>query len=160
MMTLMSASSESEVAFPQDATLNPIALNGSEAFSSLMAVRPKPEPWVRDVCRSLESLRELGENWDSYGASAADLASIEMAKDFAKVIGRYVSVRRPNVTLSPAGNAAFSWEMSDGKRNLDVEVLRTGRLRYSFIDDDDESADRESATLEPSEIASILTQWW
>ena len=159
MMTLMSAASQSEVAFPQDATLNPIALNGSEAFSSLMAVRPKPEPWVSEVQRSLESLRELGENWDSYGASPADLASIELAKDFAKVIGRFVSVRRPSVSLSPAGNAAFSWEISNGKRNLDVEILRTGQMRYAFIDDDDESADRERATFDPHEIASILTQW-
>ena len=159
MMNLMSATSQSEGAFPQDAPLNPIALNSSEAFSSLMAFRSNPEPWVRDVLRSLESLRELGKNWDSYGALPAVPESIEWAKALIDGLGRIVGVERPDVSLSPVGNAAFSWETSDGKRNLDVEVLKTGKIRFAFIDDDDESADREAATFEPAEIASILTQW-
>ena len=160
MMTLMSAASQSEVAFPQDATLNPVALNSSEAFSSpLMAVRSKPEPWVREVRRSLESLRELGKNWDSYGAFPAVPESIEWAKALIEWIGCVVGVERPEVSLSPAGNAALSWETSNGRRNLDVEILKTGKMRFAFIDDDDQSADRERATFDPHEIASILTQW-
>ena len=160
MMNLMSAASQSEVAFPQNAILNSVALNSSEAFSSpLMAVRSKPEPWVREVHRSLESLRELGKNWDSYGAFPAVPESIAWAKAVSEWIGCVVGVERPDVSLSPAGNAALSWETSDGRRNLDVEILKTGKIRFAFIDDDDESADREGATLDPTEIASILTQW-
>lgn len=159
MMDLMSAASQSDVAFPQDAPLSPVALNSSEAFASLMAMRSNPEPWVRDVCRSLDSLRGLEKNWDSYGGSPADSESIECAKELINYLGRIVGVERPDVSLSPAGNAGLSWETSDGKRNLDVEVLRSGKFRFAFLDDDDESAAREAATFEPAEIASILTQW-
>ncbi|MCX7418718.1 MAG: hypothetical protein NT013_04165 [Planctomycetia bacterium] len=159
MMNLMSAASQSEVAFPQDATLNPTALNSSEAFSPLMAFRSNPEPWVRDVHCSLESLRELGQNWDSYGALPAVPDSIKSAKAFIKLIGCIVGVERPDVSLSPAGNAVFSWETSNGKRNLDVEILKSGQMRFAFIDDDDESADIERETFDLAEIASILTQW-
>ena len=161
MMDIMSASSDSAVAFLPNAAFAPIAQNSSEAFSSafLMAVRLNPEPWVRDVQRVLESLCELEENWDSYGARPADSKSIERAKTFIDSIGRVVSVGRPAVSLSPAGNAAFSWETSNGRRNLDVEVLKTGKIRFAFIDDDDESADREGTAFDTTEIAGILTQW-
>ena len=124
-----------------------------------MRVRSNPEPWVGDVQKALESLLELGDNWDSYGARPADSKSIERAKSFIDSIGRVVSVGRPAVSLSPAGNAAFSWETSNGRRNLDVEVLKTGKIRFAFIDDDDESADREGTAFDMTEIAGILTQW-
>ena len=162
MMNLMSASSDSSLALRRPVEpLVPIAHNSSEAFSSafLMAVRLNPEPWVRDVQSVLESLCELEENWDSYGACPADSKSIEQAKAFIDGIGRVVSVGRPAVSLSPAGNAAFSWETSNGRRNLDVEVLKTGKIRFAFIDDDDESADSEGSTFDMTEIAGILTQW-
>lgn len=161
MMDIMSASSDSAVAFLPNAAFAPIAQNSSEAFSSssLMRVRSNPEPWVGDVQKALESLLELGDNWDSYGARPADSKSIERAKSFIDSIGRVVSVGRPAVSLSPAGNAAFSWETSNGRRNLDVEVLKTGKIRFAFIDDDDESADREGTAFDTTEIAGILTQW-
>ncbi len=159
MTVAMLGSASSEVAFPQSAALDSVAQNASDAFSTvLMAGRSNPE-WVRDVCHRLDSFRDLPVNWDSYGASKPNPASIEFAKLYLNSMGRVVGVERPDVSMSPAGNVALSWEFADGKRSLEIEVIDSGAIRFAYLNEDNESADREGTTSNPVFIASILTQW-
>ena len=159
MTVAMIGSASSEVAFPQSAALDSVARNASDAFpTGLMAVRTKPA-WVREVCDRLDCLGELPANWDSYGAAPPDPASIKVAKLLLHEIGKVVGVERPDVGLSPAGNVALSWELAGGKRNLNVEILGTGKFRFAYWNEGDESEDCEATTRNPNDIATILTQW-
>ena len=159
MTVAMLGSASSEVAFPQSAALDSVAQNASDAFSTvLLAGRSKPE-WVRDVCRRLDSFRNLPANWDSYGAAKSDPASIEFAKLYLDTFGKIVGVEQPELGISPSGNVALSWEFANGKRNLEIEVIGNGVIRFAYLNEDDSSADQEGATSSLYEIANFLTHW-
>ncbi len=158
MTVSMFESVPSGVAFTQSCALDAVAHNASDAFSSvLMASRFKPE-WVRELRDRLDSFRNLPQNWDSYGACRPSIASLQLAKQLLDVIGEVVGVDPPRIGTSSAGNAAFSWELANG-RNLDLEVLPSGSMRFAFWCDDDDSHDDEGTTEYVDKIASFLTQW-
>lgn len=122
----------------------------------MIALRSKPE-WVHQVCSRLDSFRGLPANWDSYGASPPIPASIDTAKVVLDEMGNVAGIAQPEVAISPDGNVALSWESDDGKRNLDVEVLGTGLIRFAYLNESDESAieEREGTTSNVGEIANI-----
>lgn len=158
MTVRMLGSTSSEGAFARETPLNAAAVNTTESELAYLALRERPG-WVRDVWQQLDALGALPANWDSYGAAKPAPASIEVAKIFLDGISRIVGVDRPHVDLAPSGNVALSWEFAKGTRNLEVEVLGTGLFRFAYLDERDESANREGTTSDPCEIASILTQW-
>jgi hypothetical protein len=162
---LMFAASQSASSgvFSKSTLLEAAALNASDAFTAppqemLLAVRTKPD-WVGEACKSLESFRDLPANWDSYGARQPLAASIAAAKVFLDSIGHVVGVDRPQVGVSPAGNVALAWEFANGKRNLDVEVLATGEIRFAYVNEDDPSEELAETTTDPYQVAGLLTQW-
>ena len=159
MTSLMRDSACSETSFAKGSILGSKARYASEdGPSALLAYRAKPD-WVRERCSRLESFRNLPPNWDSYGALKPVPTSIEIAKLLLNSLGEIIGVERPDVSLSPSGNAALSWEFANGRLNLDIEVLATGAIRFSFVDEEDESMARDGVTEDANDIATILTQW-
>lgn len=125
----------------------------SEAFSLPLATRPA---WVRQVQLHLQDLLRLSPNWDSYGASEADVHSLRCACEFVEFLGTFGEMRPPRVALTPDGFAALTWEWNDGRRCLDVEVRPDRSLAYALVADDDEGAEREGETTDWSKIATLI----
>ena len=160
-MTTETVSASSRPAFSVDQTFDSSPQGTSEAFSridpvSLLAIRDVPTGWLPTVQQKLQQFVTLPENWDSYGAKPANMDSLQSALQLWFNLSQFVGVELPDVGLSPAGNASMSWEWDDGERNLDVEVLSNGLIRYVFLDGD---SDLEGDTLSPEKIAGLLTRW-
>lgn len=115
--------------------------------------------WCVECLNHVERLRELGPNWDSYGACAVHLDSIQIAKQLLRQFAEVKGIACPRVGASPAGHVALSWEWQNHSRELDLEVLPDGLLRYAYLDEAQPSRDREGTTFEPTLIAQLLTQW-
>ena len=158
MIETLSGSAASEMAFPFAQSHDSAARNASDAFSPILARRRFPE-WVREACEKLLTFRQLDDNWDSYRAAKASARSIEVAQRLMLVLGATVGIERPAIGLTPAGNVAFSWEMDDGQRSLDLEISGTGVVRFVFLDESDSSHDQEGTTTDPFHIAALLTEW-
>ncbi len=63
------------------------------------------------------------------------------------------------MSASPAGYVALSWEWENHSRELDMEILPDGVMRYSYLDEPQPARDREGETSDPTLIAYLLTQW-
>lgn len=132
--------------------------SSAEHTSTTFALR-KPASWCTERISRVEQLAELPENWDSYGANGVALHSIDWARNLIAVLSRINNVPAPLVSASPDGNVALSWNWNNDRRDLDVEVLPNGRLRYCYMDSEDKSSDREGTTSDITVIAGILTAW-
>lgn len=111
---------------------------------------------IADCLDRIDRLRDLKPNWDSYGANPVDLKSIAVAK---KLVGMFVEVAGiecPRVAAWSAGNVALSWEWCDYSRELDLEILPDGTLRYSYLDEHQPNRDCEGETSDPNLIVQLL----
>lgn len=151
-------SAESEAAYSAEEPMEAIPRGTSEVFTNLMRFRQSPD-WVPAVKQQLAGFVALRPNWDSYGAAAPSLFSLGIAQQFIDQMGQVVGVERPDLSLSPAGNASLSWELENGERNLEIEVLPDGTINFAYINEADESLDQEGSTRNVAEIANFLTQW-
>jgi hypothetical protein len=95
---------------------------------------------------------------NSYGANPVDLDSIASAKRLVPWLAGITGIDCPRVAASPAGHVAFSWEWEHHTRELDLEILPDGTLRYSFLDERKPADDVEDETSDPREIAHLLTK--
>ncbi len=125
----------------------------------VLAQRSSPAAWHQDCIKRIERLRELKHNWDSYGANPVDRGSIEFAKQLVREFAQVTGIDCPRVAASPAGHVALSWEWQGGSRELDLEILPDGMLRYSYLDEKQPNADAEGDTADLNRIVQLLTQW-
>lgn len=123
------------------------------------ALRDQAADWCNNCLDNVDQLRELSFNWDSYGAKPVDSDSIQVAQQLLLQLAKFHGVDCPRVGASPAGHVAFSWEWENHSRELDLEVLPDGTLRYSYLDEAQPDHDREGETTTPDLIAHLLTQW-
>lgn len=119
----------------------------------------KEEQWLDERLDAIDGLRQLQDNWDSYGARKVDARSIDSARAFVRWLSTIVGVNRPQVAASPDGLVGLSWEWDDFNKNLDVVVLRPGFLQFCYVDERDDSNSMEGTTGDWLLIAGILTQW-
>ncbi len=130
----------------------------AEGLYSLLALRDCPASWVSDCVARIERLRELTPNWNSYGANPVDVGSIASATQLVPWLAGIEGINSPRVAASPEGYVALSWEWEQQTRELDLEVLPDGTLRYSFLDERRPAADVEAETTNPGKIADLLTK--
>lgn len=150
---------ETAHAFSESGELVDGAENTSEGLYSVMAIRDRPADWRLDCLDRIQRLGELQANWNSYGANRVDFDSIGAAMALAKWFSQVTGIESPRVAASPAGHVALSWEWADRARELDLEVLPDGTLRYSYLDEKRPDEDREDVTADPRLIAHLLTNW-
>ena len=125
----------------------------------LFAPRDHAADWSTNCVNRIDRLRELRQNWDSYGANPVDPDSIEVAKQLVRQFAQVTGIDCPRVAASPAGNVALSWEWDEHSRELDLEILPDGMLRYAYLDEHQPSQDCEGETYDPNQIAHLLTKW-
>lgn len=157
MIQTIKGSARAETPFSAS-PLSSVAGSTSDAFSTLLATRATPT-WMEEVVRQLEALASVSENWNSYGARAASLESIEAARRILVAMSKIVGINQPDLGLSPDGNVAATWELAGGTRQLDIEILSTGRINFAFAIFGAGGIDYSGSTSDLSTIAGILTQW-
>ena len=158
-MTETAFASDTAIAYLQAAGLVTSAGGTGEGLYRFVASRNQVADWSADCLDRIKRLRELNQNWDSYGANPVDPRSIEVAKQLVRMFAEVTGIDCPRVAASPAGNVALSWESEDQSRELDLEVQCDGILRYSFLDEHQPSQDIEGETNDPNLIVQLLTQW-
>ncbi len=145
------------IAFSQSTGLETRANATAEG---LVVFAPRdPADWSADCLDRIDRLRELNQNWDSYGANHVDLRSINVAKELVGMFAKVTGIDCPRVAASPAGYVALSWEWREHSRELDLEILSDGTFRYSYIDEHQPNQDCEGETNDPNPIVYLLTQW-
>lgn len=75
---------------------------------------------------SYASLLELGENWDSYGASPITPESVAGAERVANVVGKW----EPRAVPTPNGGVQLEWTV-DGV-DLEIEIGPDGKTDCLF----------------------------
>ena len=85
------------------------------------APREEPAEWLMDALSSLERLRSLGKNWDSYGAAPVNPKSVGCGVVFARHIADFVPVLAPVVTATPEGDVGFCWDTGDWSLDLSID---------------------------------------
>lgn len=111
-----------------------------------------------DCLSSIDRLSDLEHNWDSYGANPVDLNSIAVAKELVRSLDS-VGIDCPRVVATPAGCVVLLWQWQQHSRELDLEILPDGTLRYSYLDELQPSWDSEGEKVDPNLIVELLTQW-
>jgi len=119
----------------------------------------QPADWLAERLEAIESLRDLDDDWDSYGARRIDERSIRAAQELVRRLATIVGVNRPAVAASPDGFVGLSWEWDDFSKNLDLEVLPQGHLCFGYLDGNDSAKSFEQTTSDLMLIAQLLTQW-
>ena len=146
-------------AFSQSIGMQAQANATGEGLHMVLAQKDFPADWLQDCVDRIDRLCELKQNWDSYGANSVDPDSIEIAKQLVPMFAQVTGIDCPRVAASPAGYVALSWEWREHSRELDLEIMPDGRLRYSYLDERQPSQDCEGETVDPNRIAHLLTKW-
>lgn len=146
-------------AFAQSTDLATREDSTGEEFYGLLALRDQSADWCKDCLSHVNRLRELKPNWDSYGAYPIHPDSIQIARQLLHQFAEVEGIACPRIGASPAGHVALSWEWQNHSRELDLEILPDGTLRYAYLDEMQPSHDREGTTLDPTLIAQLLTRW-
>ena len=124
---------------------------------AVCALRETPAEWLPTTLEKIEALLDLQQDWDSYGATPLDSATIDKASQCACFLAHFVGISAPVVGAAPDGKAGFSWD--SGAWSLDVDISPTGRIHYVYIDQRDESCDQEAWTDDLYELVRLLTAW-
>ncbi len=77
---------------------------------------------LRSAFKTIDELKELQPNWDSYGAPVIDLAAREDAKGFLHSVEKTIGPEHadPFVGPTPEGGVVLIWRTSDQRK---VEVF-------------------------------------
>lgn len=139
-------------AFLSDIGLSTTAGETGEGLSKILA------DWYQDSIDRINHLRKLKPNWDSYGAYPVNQNSIIFAEKLVYWFAQETEVECPRIAASPAGYVALSWEWQEHSRELDLEILSDGGLRYSYLDESQPSQDCDGEADDLTLIAHLLTQ--
>lgn len=145
-------------AFSEARRLPAVAGGSSEGLYAVLARRSRAD-WCETCLREIDRLRDVVNNWNSYGALPVDRDSIEVARRLVAMLCEVAGIDHPRVAASPAGNVALSWEWQQHTRELDLEIVADGTLRFSYIDEAHPSQDLQGETIDPTYIAQLLTKW-
>lgn len=131
----------------------------SERPAPPLLAQRQPADWLAERLEAIESLLQLDDDWDSYGARRIDARSVRAAQDLVRWLAMTVGVERPAVAASPDGFVGVSWEWANHAKNLDVEVLPQGGLAFCYLDDIDGTNSCEGTTGNWPLVAQLLTRW-
>lgn len=156
-MTDIPTATETANLISQYAGLDAKAESTGEGFH--VAPRVEIADWYDECAAKINKLKALGHNWDSYGANPVSHASIYFANLWLKFFAGVVGINCPGISASPDGNVGFSWEWADDTRELDLEILPSGLLHYSYVNETKPNEECEDTTQEVDHILYILTKW-
>lgn len=131
--------------------------SSSVSEHSLIAIRRSTPHWLNDSISTIRRLRNLRPNWDSYGASPINEASIRCAENMLARLSSVETISAPSISASPAGNVFFCWDALD--RSLDVEVRPDGTMSFVYLDEVNPLKDKDGVVETVDTLLSLWTQW-
>ncbi len=107
------------------------------------------------ILRNLENLRELAEDWDSYGSPAVSERLIQNAKAFLNSVE---DMHLPKTFVVPVsgGGVQLEWNVVD--KELEVDFLQDNLVRYLKIVKDN-PAEEGDFSIGDTESAHELIEW-
>lgn len=111
--------------------------------------------WLPQVASHIDALRNLPQNWDSYGAFPVEEASIIAAKAVLERLNR-ITLVDPSVAATPSGHVNLTWCWDHQSKSLEIEFQSDGSLIYAYVDDLSSLDDREGRANGVSEIEYLF----
>ena len=112
---------------------------------------------LRRLVARARALRELGPDWDSYGAAAPSATTLDFALLFAAqtcvfLVQGGLPLLEPFMVATRDGGIQLEW--SDNSRHLEIEIPQPGAFLILAVERDQE--DERPAT---AEVAFRYVQW-
>lgn len=92
----------------------------------------QPSDWFESAREEVESLAELGPNWDSYGADAPWRELLVSGLNMLRCLSESGHVSKPHICLTSAGGMQFEWENDD--RYFEIEIVGNFAATYTYSD--------------------------
>lgn len=108
----------------------------------------------------LEAMRDMPENWDSYGAAPPRSASIDAAIRFLRQCTERIALPQPYVVPTRSGGVLLEWEQ--GPHQLEIQFDDADRGSFVYLNrETDENAHgtlvpTRSTTIPPLAVTAIL----
>jgi len=93
-----------------------------------------PCEWLDDVAQQFETIANLPEGWDTYGAPRPDIRILNSGWWLLLSLCRACAVPRPHVNPTRTGGIQFEWE--DEARYFEIEIIDETAAGYFYRDDD------------------------
>lgn len=113
-------------------------------------------PSIKEVCRKIEQLASLEDNWDSYGASRPTRHALTGALRWAYDLFTE-STPTPDVFPLPNGNVQLEW--SQGQMDIEIEIISISTCK-AIIDDllNDEEPQEQMFTYDLNTLATAMKE--
>lgn len=100
--------------------------------SQWSGVTPKADDsqWLPTAQKKITELKQLPENWDSYGSRPIQPSAIEQAYELLAILSR-LYIPRPEVFPVPGGGIQF--EFQQDRRELELEILPDGSIGFLLV---------------------------
>jgi hypothetical protein len=110
---------------------------------------------LRDLRMSLNSLANLAEDWDSYGAPPINLDQLEQASDFLNRV-MLPGTPAPSILPTPLGSVQIEWHTE----GIDFEVQTTSDSTFelSYVDSVKEQEWDETLENDWSRITEVMRE--
>lgn len=110
-------------------------------------------PWLRNAQRKITELKQLPENWDSYGSRPIQSAAIEKAADLLAILSK-LNLPQPQVFPVPGGGIQF--EFQQDRRELELEILPDGSIEFLIVTNGDEMREGAIPSVSMAEIYLLV----
>jgi hypothetical protein len=128
-----------------------------EAYYQLPATIGVVTSWVQ-LELDLARIRDLGEDWDGFGAPAPDQAVLERASSFLRVLQERDASNPPSgVVLSPSGSVALEW--LEGNSFLRAEIEDSNDIEWMLSIPGQPTDFKIESLIQPASDAVECQEW-
>lgn len=101
--------------------------------------------WLKDAQDELHKLKELPENWDSYGSSRIKDKAV---KTTANLLVDTAKFGMPKPYIFPVSGGGLQLEWQQGNKELEIEILPNGKIEYLKVNENGEMEEGEILELD------------
>jgi hypothetical protein len=112
-------------------------------------------PWLRNAQRKITELKQLPENWDSYGSRPIQQAAIEKAADLLAILSK---LGLPPAQIFPVPGGGIQFEFQQDRRELELEILPDGSIEFLIVTNGDEMREGTIPSVSMAEIYLLVYQ--
>lgn len=114
--------------------------------------------WIRETQNILQELKQLPENWNSYGSPKVTSEALNRSQELIRIFA-LSGMSKPQIFPVSGGGIQFEWQGDKGE--LEIEILPNGDILYLIVDeneDTDEGKISPNFTLDVSRLAKWYRQ--
>lgn len=122
-------------------------------LSAVTSLTSEISLWLQDAQKELQTLKNLPENWDSYGSPQITIEAGKKAADLLTELARF-GMSKPKLFPVSGGGLQLEWQKTD--RELEIEILPDGSIEFLIVDQNGEM--REGSAIGGDILR--LSQWY